>query len=69
MYALNDRFSESSMTLLLGMAYLDPSDLFSNFEKHKIPAWLGYILMILKVKAGCMEGLSIQLDKILETIR
>jgi hypothetical protein len=25
--------------------------------------------MILKVKAGCMEGLSIQLDKILETIR
>ena len=33
---LDDRFSESSTTLLLGMACLDPSDSFSNFEKDKV---------------------------------
>ena len=33
---LNDRFSERSIELLLCVSCLDPSDIFSSFDKEKL---------------------------------
>jgi hypothetical protein len=65
---LDDRFSESSTTLLLGMACLDPSDSFSNFEKDKVLAMARLYPDDFDSESK-LEDLSIQLDNFLENVR
>jgi hypothetical protein len=65
---LDDWFSESSTTLLLGMACLDPFDSFSNFEKDKVLAMARLYPDDFESESK-MEELSIQLDNFLKNVR
>ena len=65
---LNDRFSESTTTLLLGMACLDPSGSFSNFDKDKILA-MAHLYPDDFSSESKIEELSCQLDNFVENIR
>ena len=65
---LNDHFSESGTTLLLGMGCLDPSGSFSNFEKDKILAMTRLYPDDFATESK-IEELSSQLDNFVENIR
>ncbi|KAM3352542.1 hypothetical protein ACQJBY_024025 [Aegilops geniculata] len=65
---LDDRFSGSSTTLLLGMACLDPSDSFSNFDKDKVLAMARLYPDDFESESK-IEDLSVQLDNFLENVR
>jgi hypothetical protein len=65
---LDDRFSESSTTLLLGMDCLDPSDSFSKFEKDKVLA-MAQLYPDDYESENKLEDLSIQLENFLENVR
>ena len=65
---IDDRFSESSTTLLLGMASLDPSNSFSNFDKEKVLA-MARLYPDDFGSESKIEDLSVQLDNFLENVR
>jgi hypothetical protein len=65
---LNDRFSESGTTLLLGMGCLDPSGSFSNFNKDNILAMARLYPDDFATESK-IEELSCQLDNFVENIR
>ncbi|XP_044396777.1 zinc finger MYM-type protein 1-like [Triticum aestivum] len=65
---IDDRFSENSTTLLLGMASLDPSDLFANFDKEKVLA-MARLYPDDFGSESKIEDLSVQLDNFLENVR
>jgi hypothetical protein len=65
---LNDRFSESGTTLLLGMGCLDPFGSFSNFNKDNILAMARLYPDDFATESK-IEELSCQLDNFVENIR
>ena len=64
---LNDRFTESGTTLLLGMGCLDPSGSFSNFDKDKILAMARLYPNDFATESK-IEELSCQLDNFVANI-
>jgi hypothetical protein len=68
---LDGRFSESSTTLLLGMACLDPSSSFANFQKDKVLAMAQLYSQLysddFESKSKMVE-LCLQLDNFLEIL-